>query len=174
MTNQDNFIEQLSEVPSLRGFFALSVNQFAESIELLIQRVFRKADFALKSVVDSLFEHQGPLAELPVRLKLLLGLGVVSAEVFQDITLFLELKQQLSDKAEELPFSHPLVIKFAQDLHHIDLSPATELLKASRNPDYQDSIILQMQQARLERVMRSSLIIAVTDINEKLNVDSPL
>ena len=174
MTNQDNFIERLSEVSSLRGFFALSVNQFSQSIDQLIQRVFRKKDFALKSVVDSLFEYQGPLAELTVRLKLLLGLGVISAEIFEDISLFLEIKQHLSDEVEELPFSHPAIIRFAQDLHHIDLKPAAELLKFSSAGGNKDSMILQMQQARLERVMRSSLILAVTEINERLNVESPL
>ncbi|WP_018652126.1 MltR family transcriptional regulator [Actinobacillus capsulatus] len=174
MPYSDNFIEQLSEVSSLRGFLALATNQFARNVDRLIQRVFRKGDFALKSVVDSLFEYQGPLAELPVRLKLLLGLGVVSAEVFEDITLFIELKQYLSDEVEELPFSHPAIVQFAKDLHHIDFAPAAEMLKHQVAGENKDSMLFQMQQIRLERIMRSSLILAITEINEKLNVESPL
>ena len=170
----NKFIQKLSVVPTLKGFFALSVNQFAQNIERLIQRVFRKTDFALKSVVDSLFEHQGPLAELTVRLKLLLGLGVISAPVFEDISLFIEVKQQLSDEVDELPFSHPAIVQFARDLHHIDLSPVSELLKFASSVENKDSMLYQMQQIRLERVMRSSLILAITEINEKLNVESPL
>lgn len=174
MPYSDNFIEQLSEVTSLRGFLALATNQFAQNVDRLILRVFRKADFALKSVVDSLFEYQGPLAELSVRLKLLLGLGVISAEVFEDITLFIELKQHLSDEVEELPFSHPAIIQFTKDLHHIDLTPVAEILKHQTIGDHKDSMLFQMQQIRLERIMRSSLILAITEINEKLNVESPL
>ncbi len=169
----DNFIEQLSEVPSLRGFFALSVNQFVTEVDKLIQRVFRKNDFALKSVVDSLFEHQGPLAEMSVRLKLLLGLGVISPQVFEDISLFIELKQQLSDEVDEYPFSHPAIVKFAQDLHHADLSQVTQLLKQPL-AENSDSVLVQIQQSRLDRVIRSSLILAIMSICEALGVDSPL
>lgn len=175
MPSTDNFIEQLNDVPSLRGFMALSCQQLAKRIEQLIERVFRKADFALKSVVDSLFEHQGPLAELPVRLKVLLGLGVLSAESFQDISQFLKFKQLLSDEVEELPFTHPSVLAFAKSLHHLDFSPLAQLQKAvSQSEKLADSLLLQMQQKRLEKAVRSSLILALSELYEKLNVESPL
>ncbi len=174
MLTQDNFIEQLSEVASFRGFLALSTNQFAQQVELLVQRVFRKTDFALKSVVDSLFEHQGPLAELSVRLKLLLGLGVISAELYEDITTFLEMKSKMSDEVEEHGFSSPFVIAFAKRLHHIDLFQVKELLKLVPNIDNKDSMQSQVQQMRIERAMRSSLILAIVKMLGLLNIESPL
>lgn len=174
MLTQDNFIEQLSEVASFRGFLALSTNQFAQQVELLVQRVFRKTDFALKSVVDSLFEHQGPLAELSVRLKLLLGLGVISAELYQDISTFLEMKSKMSDEVEEPLFSSPFVIDFAKKLHHIDLFQVKELLKLLPKLEHKDSMQSQMQQMRIERAMRSSLILAIIKMLELLKIDSPL
>ncbi|WP_373778339.1 MltR family transcriptional regulator [Glaesserella sp.] len=174
MLSQDNFIEQLNEVASLRGFLALSTNQLAEQVERLIQRVFRKTDFALKSVVDSLFEHQGPLAELPVRLKLLLGLGVISAELYEDINAFLDIKIRLSDEVEEHSFASPFVMQFSQKLHHIDLFQVSELSKLTSMIENKDSMQRQMQQLRIERVMRSSLILAVTKMLDMLDVESPL
>ncbi|OOH88870.1 MltR family transcriptional regulator [Pasteurellaceae bacterium 15-036681] len=174
MSYHDDFIEQLSQVPSVRGFLALSAQQFAQQVELLIQRVFRKDDFALKSVVDSLFEHQGPLAEMPVRLKLLLGLGVVSPELYEDINTLLEMKIKMSDEIEEHTFSSPFVMAFAKRLHHIDLFQITELMKHQLLIENKDSMQLQMQQLRMERVMRSSLILAITKMLDLLDVESPL
>lgn len=173
MLSQDSFIEQLSEVATVRGFLALSCQQFAQQIDGLIERVFRKTDFALKSVVDSLFEHQGPLAELPVRLKLLLGLGVISAEVYQDINAVLEFKLILSDQIEEPHFASPLVIRFTQSLSAADFSLISTLLKQKSNEN-PDSMLFQMQQLRLERAVRSCLILAITQMLDQLNVDSPL
>lgn len=174
MQYQDEFIGKLSGVASLRSFLALSCQQFAYQIDRLIERVFHKQDFALKSVVDSLFEHQGPLAELSVRLKLLLGLGVISAELYQDLNAVLDFKLRLSDEIEELAFSSEKVIHFIQLLHNADIEPITQLLKLSYKPDNPDSLQYQMQQMRLEKMVRSCLIIAVSEMLEQLDVDSPL
>lgn len=174
MHNHDHFIEQLSEIATLRGFLALSTTQLNQQVERLIQRVFRKTDFALKSVVDSLFEHQGPLAELNVRLKLLLGLGVISAPLYEDINAFIEFKLALSDEIEEPTFASHFTIEFAQKLHFADLTHLNELRKQKPISPNRDSMLLQMQQLRLERVMRSSLILALTKMVEQLDVESPL
>lgn len=173
MQKQNQFIDQLSEVATVRGFFALSTQQFSYYIDQLIQRVFRKEDFALKSVVDSLFEYQGPLAELPVRLKLLLGLGVISLEVYQDISHFVEFKNRLSNEVDEPLLSSPLVLDFLQQLHFVDRSLLDSFLKQKLASD-KNSMIFQMQQLRLGRVIRSSLILAISQIFDQLDQESPL
>ncbi|MGX3066084.1 MltR family transcriptional regulator [Ursidibacter arcticus] len=174
MLKQDPFIEQLSEIATVRGFLALSAQQIALQVEGLIQRVFRKTDFALKSVVDSLFEHQGPLAELSVRLKVLLGLGVITPELYQDINAILELKIQLSDEIEEPLFTSALVISLIQKLHSTDLALITNVLKQKIQPENKDSMLFQMQQLRLEKVIRSSLTLSINHILESLSIESPL
>lgn len=174
MTSKDNFIRQLSEVASLRGFLALSVNQFSQDIELLIKRVFCKKDFVVESVINSLFEHQGPLSELPIRLKVLVSLGVISTDVFEDINLFIELKEQLSNEIEEFSFSDSNIIYAIEKLHHIDLNIALEIVKKTPKLDNKDSLQYQMIQTRLEKIIRSSLILAISAINDKLDIESPL
>lgn len=171
---QNDLIEQLAETHSIHQFMQLACNGLGSRLDQLIERVFRKTDFALKSVVDSLFEHQGPLAELSVRLKVLLGLGVISPKLFEDISLFLEIKNHLNDEEEEVNFSHPAIIQFAKDLHHVDFFPIDELLKVKLNLDNKDSMLYKMQQMRLEKMVRSGLILAVTEIIEQLDVESPL
>lgn len=169
-----DYIDKLSEETTFGGFLSIANQCFSKAVEQLIERVFRKTDFALKSVVDSLFEHQGPLADIEVRLKVLLGLGVISPKVFEDISLFLEVKQHLNEEEDEFAFSHPAVLKFAKDLHHIDFLPIDELLNMKASTVNKDSMLFQMQQMRLEKMVRSSLILAVTEIDEQLNVESPL
>ncbi|MDG6881909.1 Mannitol repressor protein [Phocoenobacter uteri] len=174
MISKDNFIRQLSEVASLRGFLALSVNQFSQNIELLINRVFRKKDFVVESVVNSLFEHQGPLAELSVRLKVLVSLGVISTEVFEDINFLIELKDQLSNEVEEFSFSDSYIIDEIKKLHHIDLNIVLDILKKEPKLDNKDSLQYQMFQTRLEKIVRSSLILAISAIRDQLDIESPL
>lgn len=171
---QHDLTEQLAQTHHIRHFIQLACDELANQLDQLIERVFRKTDFALKSVVDSLFEHKGPLAELSVRLKLLLGLGVISPQVFEDISLFLEFKHHLNDEQEEPVFSHPAVIQFAKDLHFVDFSLISELLKQKPNLDNKDSMLVQMHQMRLEKVVRSSLVLALMEIGEQLDVESPL
>ncbi|MBR0573161.1 MltR family transcriptional regulator [Pasteurella atlantica] len=69
------------------------MKHFSQGVEQLINPVFRKKDFVVESVVNSLFERQGPLAELPVRIKVLVSLGAISTDVCEDINLFIGLKE---------------------------------------------------------------------------------
>jgi len=100
----DQVYEKLNKAMSLRGFITIAVAIFDETIDELINRVFRKTDFAVKSVVDSLFETSGPLSELSIRLKVLLGLGIVEQSVFADIMQFIELKETLNNDEKDYNF----------------------------------------------------------------------
>lgn len=173
MLYQDDFIGQLSEVSSLRGFLAISVYQISQSIEQLIYKVFHKDDFALKSVVDSLFTNQGPLTDLSVRLKLLLGLGVIELPLFEDINSFLQLKREISDSASDYGFSDELIVVFLKKLNYrylVDIE--LDLVKIDKSNS--DSLLLQLQKNRFEKSIRSYLIIIMTKIIERLDIESPL
>lgn len=104
MLSSDQIYEKLNEATSIRGFITASVAIFDEAVDQLIQRVFRKTDFAVKSVVDSLFMTGGPLFDLSVRLKVLLGLGVITHAVFEDMYAFIKLKEKLSNDEKDYLF----------------------------------------------------------------------
>lgn len=173
MTTHNDFIEQLSEKDEIHAFLALCCQKIAEQIECLIERVFRKQDFVLKSVVDSLFEHQGPLSELSVRLKVLLGLGVISAECYQDISLLLR-AEQIVKKEHSLTFASPQVLKFAERLHSTDIAHIHQLIQSFPTLNDPNSLQYQMQQMRIEKMVRSCLILTVVELLEMLDVESPL
>lgn len=168
----DAIYEKLNDTASIRGFITASVAVFDEAIDRLINRVFRKTDFAVKSVVDSLFMTSGPLFELEIRLKVLLGLGVINQDVFEDITAFIKIKTTLNDDEKEYQFFDPMIIDFMQNLK---LQKDKDILnfppEKENNPD---SLLYQIKTRRKEKLIRSCLMLTITDIYDQLQVESPL
>ena len=111
--------EKLNEVTTARGLIIAAVTVFEEALDQLINKVFRKTDFVVESVIESLFEHSGPLFDFKIRLKVLLGLGVISKDIFEDIEQFLKLKEIINNQTQELSFSDPLLLDFVQQLNCI-------------------------------------------------------
>ncbi len=171
MLSEDPIYEKLNEATSIRGFITASVAIFDDAVEKLINRVFRKTDFVVKSVIDSLFETSGPLSELPIRLKVLLGLGVISHEVFEDINGFIKIKETLNNAEKEYDFSDPIVADFLQSLH---LLQDKSLLQFESDSSDKDSLLYQVKALRREKLIRSCLSLTITDIYQQLQVESPL
>ncbi|PXZ38156.1 MltR family transcriptional regulator [Avibacterium paragallinarum] len=167
----DPVYEKLSEATSIRGFITASVALFDEAVDSLINRVFRKTDFAVKSVVDSLFMTSGPLFELSIRLKVLLGLGVIEHDVFEDLNAFIKFKEKLNNDEKEYRFFDPLIIAFMQSLH---LQQDKSLLNFPEEKEDPDSLSYQIKTQRKEKLVRSCLILTISEIYERLQVESPL
>ncbi|PJG85707.1 MltR family transcriptional regulator [Conservatibacter flavescens] len=173
MFQDENLIyEKLNDATSIRGFIISAVSLFEESVDQLINRVFLKTDFAVKSVVDSLLYQSGPLFELPIRLKVLLGLGVISHDVFEDINAFLSMKEQLNNDEKDYTFNDDNIISFTQNLCHQKDKPLITITNTSM--DNHDSLQHQMHLLRQEKIIRSSLILIISEIYEQLQIESPL
>ncbi|SEQ01092.1 MltR family transcriptional regulator [Basfia succiniciproducens] len=172
MTSEDPIYEKLNETTSIRGFITACVAIFDESVDQLINRVFRKTDFAVKSVVDSLFINSGPLFDLSIRLKVLLGLGIISHETFMDINAFIQLKEALNNDGKEYEFFDPIIISFIQGLN---VRQDKSFLNLDTKIDgTKDSLLYQVKVLRREKLIRSYLILSVTDLYAQLQVESPL
>lgn len=171
MLSADPIYEKLNEATSIRGFITATVAIFDDAVDQLINRVFRKTDFAVKSVVDSLFETSGPLFDLSIRLKVLLGLGVLRHEVFEDISAFIQMKEKLNNDEREYAFTDPAVLDFAQSLN---LLQDKNLLQFAENNEDPNSLIFQMKQLRHEKLLRSCLTLTISDIYQQLQMESPL
>ncbi|MGR6980769.1 MltR family transcriptional regulator [Testudinibacter sp. P27/CKL/0425] len=179
--SQEQFVyEQLHDIPTLRGVITAAVNIFDNDVEQLMQRVFRKTDFAVKSVVDSLLGSHGPLADLSVRLKVLLGLGVLETEAYQDIEYYLALKERLNNETQEYAFSSALTLEFLNQLNSVQdkavLKKQEKELQAAASgvQDNKDSLLLQVKTMRSEKILRSYLLLSVSTLCEQLHIDSPL
>lgn len=168
--SSDLIYEKLNEAGSVRGFIIASVAIFDDVVDGLINRVFRKNDFAVKSVVDSLFETSGPLSDLSIQLKVLLGLGVVEQSVFEDISHYIALKERLNNDEKEYDFTDEMMVDFTRQLHSVK---DKTLLDFPAEQEVADSLLFQMKQQQKRKLLRSCLTLSVTDICEKLPIESP-
>lgn len=170
MLSEDPIYEKLNGTVSVRGFMIATVAIFEEAVDSLINRVFRKTDFVVQSVIDSLFTNDSPLGDLSVRLKVLLGLGVIQHNLFSDVNAFIQFKETLNKDEKEYTFDDEIVLTFLQkltllmDKSALDFEPLIE---------DKNSLTYQMKSLRREKIIRSCLILTIADIYRQLQIESP-
>lgn len=170
--NETQIIERLNAAPSVRGFFITTVDVFEEAIDSLVQRIFRKDDFAVKSVVGPLLDATGPLGDLSVRLKLLFGLGVMSESIYQDINEIIRIRNQLNSDAEEYSFTDPFVVNAIKQLNLTDTMAMVQL-EVMQPDDDVDLEFYQLQLKRQQQMIVSGLSLAIVEVCNELNKESP-
>ncbi len=175
MTKQENdlIIERLNATSSVRGVVLLAVEIFENSLNELVQRVFRKDDHAVKYAVEPLLNTAGPLSDLMVRLKLLYALGIISQEVYQDMELLISLRNQLNNDGREFSFTSPETLEPIKQLHAIQKMGIAQLDAPAPDKD-EDINFYNMYMARQEQVIRSAFGLAIASICSELNQDNPL
>jgi len=170
--NETKIIEQLNNAPSVRGFFITTVDVFNDSIDSLIQRIFRKDNFAVQSVVGPLLQDSGPLGDLSVRLKLLFGLGVLPDDVYHDIENMIKLKNTLNNDATEYQFTDAYILEPIKQFNLIKKMKMVQL--EIKEPD--DDIDLEFYHLQLQRqqqIIKSGLSLAIVEICNELRKESP-
>ncbi|MFT6925357.1 MAG: mannitol operon repressor [Psychromonas sp.] len=167
-----DIVETLSEAQTAYDFFTASFDLFEDAVDILIQNVFRKDDYAVKYAVEPLLSSDGPLAHLPIRIKLLYGLGLLSQDSYKDIEKFIELKEFVQSEGESIAFLSSVLI---ERLHAI--SAVNKILPANLSENQLEEsshYIVQMKQEQNKQIVKSSLILAITEIIKELHRDTPL
>ncbi|OXS16699.1 MltR family transcriptional regulator [Zobellella denitrificans] len=165
--------ERLHRSPSARGFVIAMVEVFDDMLDQLIQKVFRKDDYAVKFAVEPLLGTMGPLADLAVRLKLVYGLGIISQQLYQDIDRLIKLRDYLNSQGHEYRLADPEIAEPLKALHMVaamEVQPFTAPPPAGEL----DPGLLQMQQQRQEQVIRSALALAVVAACADMTRANPL
>ncbi|MGF1720144.1 MltR family transcriptional regulator [Vibrio kyushuensis] len=170
--NETEIIEQLNNAPSVRGFFIAAVDVFNSSIDALVQRIFRKDNFAVQSVVGPLLQDSGPLGDLSVRLKLLFGLGVLPDEVYHDIEDIIKIKNMLNNDASDYEFTDPNILLPIKELNLVKKMGMVQL-EVSEPDDDIDLEFYHLQLQRQQQIIKSGLSLAIVDICNELGKDSP-
>jgi mannitol operon repressor len=171
--SESEILEKLNAAPTVRGFFIAAVEVFHLSVDLLIQRVFRKDDFAVQSVVGPLLDDSGPLGNLSVRLKLLFGLGVLPDDIYHDIEDIIKLKNTLNQDANEYDFTDIAVLEPLKQLRSVNQMGITQLMPLQADEDTDDELF-QLQMQRQRQMIKSGLSLAIVDICNQLDKESPL
>ncbi|PWF73898.1 MltR family transcriptional regulator [Vibrio sp. T9] len=170
--NETEIIERLNSAPSVRGFFISAVDVFNDSIDGLIQRIFRKDNFAVQSVVGPLLQDSGPLGDLSVRLKLLFGLGVLPDDIYHDIEDIIKLKNRLNSDASDYEFTDPNILEPIKKLHLVKKMGMVQL-EVNEPDDDIDLEFYQLQLQRQQQIIKSGLSLAIVEICNELGKDSP-
>ncbi|WP_347368593.1 MltR family transcriptional regulator [Vibrio vulnificus] len=171
-TNESDIIERLNHALSVRGFFVETVDILTEAVDGLVQRIFRKDNFAVQSVVGPLLQDSGPLGDVSVRLKLLFGLGVLSDHHYHDIEDIIKLKNKLNSDSTEYEFTDPQILEPIKKLHLVQKMGMVQLEVDDPDDDIELSFY-QLQLQRKQQIIRSGLSLTIVEICHELGKDSP-
>ncbi|WP_392339556.1 MltR family transcriptional regulator [Moritella marina] len=176
MPNVKNFeadvLEALSETDNAHEFSMVCYDVLEDAVDILLQNVFRKDDYAVKYAVSPLLDNDGPLWNLDIRLKLLFGLGLLSQSLYQDIEKLTLLKGVTQEFKEALPFTSAEFIACLNEISVVTRIMPIELDASLFDTNMPDLYAMQMNRQK-ERI-RSILILAITDVVKELHRKTPL
>ncbi|WP_246030551.1 MltR family transcriptional regulator [Kluyvera ascorbata] len=164
---ENRVLEKLNARQTLSGFIQTTVILLAEAVDLLILQAFRKDDYAVKYAVEPLLEGSGPLANLSVRLKLIYALGVISRDEYEDVELLVALNNELEQENIVYSFTDDEILGPISMLHCMTALPPQPTLHMPE--DVMDDALRTMQEQRYQQMVRSALVLSVTDLITRLS-----
>ncbi|WP_433641060.1 MltR family transcriptional regulator [Kluyvera georgiana] len=159
---ENRILERLNARQTLTGFIQTAVGLLSEAVDQLILQAFRKDDYAVKYAVEPLLEGSGPLANLPVRLKLIYALGVISRDEYEDVELLLALNNELVHENKIYSFTDDEILGPINMLHCMTTLPPPPTLHLPE--DVVDDALRTMQEQRYQQMVRSTLVLSITDL----------
>lgn len=163
---ENRVLEKLNARQTLSGFIQTAVLLLAESVDQLILQAFRKDDYAVKYAVEPLLEGSGPLANLSVRLKLIYALGVISRDEYEDVELLVALNNELEQEKTVYSFTDDEILGPISMLHSMTALPPPPTLHMPE--DVVDDALRTMQEQRYQQMVRSALVLSITDLITRL------
>nr|WP_315711163.1 MltR family transcriptional regulator [Brenneria ulupoensis] len=165
---ENRVLESLNSGKTVRGFMLTAVQLLAEAVSILMLQVFRKDDYAVKYAVEPLLSGTGPLGELSVRLKLIYGLGMISRKEYEDAELLMALAEELTHDVHDYRFTDDEIFGPVSEFHCVVNLPSPPALPASGDPD--DNMLIAMQQQRYQQMVRSTLVLSLTELISQISL----
>lgn len=170
---ETEIIEHLNEATTLRGYFISAVEILNAAIDTLIQKVFRKDDYAVKYAVNPLLEASGPLSDLSVRLKLIFGLGLISQSLYQDIENIVNIRNFLNNSGEDFTFTSPEILSAINKINVVQKTSQMQLNFPDIDTEM-DSLLKEMRERRQKQIVESTLSLAISEICIQIGKESSL
>ncbi|CPR15803.1 MltR family transcriptional regulator [Brenneria goodwinii] len=165
---ENRVLESLNSAITVRDFMLRAVELLAEAVSILMLQVFRKDDYAVKYAVEPLMTGTGPLGDLCVRLKLIYGLGMISRKEYEDAELLMALGEELLIDEHDYRFTDDEILGTVGELHCVSILPAEPPLPAGGDPD--DTLLVGMQQQRYQQMVRSTLVLSLTELISRISL----
>jgi len=170
--HESELLEELAESTNAAECLLCAFDVLEDMLDALLKSIFHKDDYAVKYVVDPLLTNDGPLGEILVRIKLLLGLGVISKEVYDDIEVFVTLKEWVKVQEGKISFWDQDIVFELNKINAIQKNMSVDY-----SPELIEGLSESMQAMFLERhfqKVRSTIVLAVNDIHQQLSRDNVL
>lgn len=171
-SHETELLEALSEAESASACLLAAYDALDDTVDAVLKNIFKKDDTAIKFVVEPLLNSGGPLGEIMIRGKLLLGLGVISKELYDDLEVFVTLKEWAKIQGEDTSFTEVDVIFELNKVHAIQrimpIEYDAEMVETMPGP------MLQMFLSRHHQKVKSTIVLAITDIINTLCRDNAL
>ncbi|OBT17475.1 transcriptional regulator [Vibrio sp. UCD-FRSSP16_10] len=164
--HETELLEALSEAESAHECLLIAYDVLDDTVDALLKSILFKDDYAVKFVVDPLLTNDGPLGEILVRTKLLLGLGSISKEVYDDIDIFVTLREWAKFQGDKVSFTEVDVLFELNKINAVKTLIPLEF-NASLTEGMSGATLDMFLSRHFQRV-RSTLVLAVTDIVAQL------
>lgn len=166
---EDTILEKLSQQTDIHSLLTAAIDLINNSVNQLILKVFRKERHAIKFVIPSLVGKNGPLNDTSVCLKLLYALGIITREEYEDVELLVAILDELDSDDKKYTFIDDEILGPISLLHDMVLPPNLALQSDSANETgIVDSLKSSIYQNRYQQMIRSALIIAITDLTLRI------
>lgn len=164
---EDTILEKLNQQADIHGLLRVAIKLINDSVNQLILKVFRKDPHASKFVIPSLIGKNGPLNDTSVCLKLLYALGIITREDYEDIELLMAILDELEQDGKNYTYLDDEILGPISLLHDMIVPPNWNYLHNQDN-GIVDTLKSSMYQNRHQQVIRSALIISITDLTLRI------
>ena len=166
---EDTILEKLNQQADIHSLLAEAIKMINHSVNQLIIKVFRKEPHAIKFVIPSLIGKNGPLNDTSVCLKLLYALGIITREEYEDIELLIAILDELDHDDKKYSYLDDQILGPISLLHDMVLPPNWDSYhQKAKESGIVDTLKSSMYQNRYQQMIRSALIIAITDLTVRI------
>ena len=164
---EDTILEKLNQQADIHGLLKVAIKLINDSVNQLILKVFRKDPHASKFVIPSLIGKNGPLNDTSVCLKLLYALGIITREDYEDIELLMAILDELEQDGKNYTYLDDEILGPISLLHNMIVPPNWNY-PPNQDNGIVDTLKSSMYQNRHQQVIRSALIISITDLTLRI------
>lgn len=170
LPDESELLEVISQADSPSAVLSAAFHALDDAVGAVMQVMLSRSGQSVQYIVDPLMTTQGPLGNIKVRAALLLGLGVMSREVYADLEVFLRLKEYSEGSEKLTSFT---------DLYVLTELRGVEAIKRTMPIEYDPSMISGLSDSmmtmfieRHNQKVRSTIVLAITELVEQLRIGS--
>ncbi|QIA64279.1 transcriptional regulator [Vibrio astriarenae] len=171
-SHETELLEALAESTDAGECLLCAYDALEDMVDALLQNIFQKDDYSVKFVVDPLLTSDGPLGDIMIRAKLLLGLGVLDKETYDDIEIFVTLKAWVKVQEGVVDFCDENILF---ELNRVQAIKQT--MPIIYSPEQVEGLSDELKEMFLIRhfqKVRSTIVLAVTSLIQSLGKENAL